>query len=149
LFTYLPPNPSLLQTPLNFRQIYSVAKAFVVSCPPNLPNILGYADTFPSLEVTLNYPTATFHFETPTGSDFAKKPLFAVFLQGNSALGNGATYAPIDNVTGEVSIPSGLKGYVFALVTTQTNGTVSDENTVAGPAILNFPYDSTGARISP
>ena len=139
-----------MQTPLNFRQIYSVAKAFIVSCPPNLPNILGYADTFPSLEVSLNlkYPVATFHFETPTSGDFAKKPLFAAFLQGNSALGDGTIYAPIDSVTGEVSIPSGLKGYVFALVTTQSNGTVSDENTVAGPAILNFPYDVTGALIT-
>ena len=135
--------PFLPQTPLTFRQIYTIATPFVVSCPADL-NILGYSDPFLSLKVTLNNSTATFDFEQPAGSG----PLYAAFIQGNPAQSNGTQFAPIDSTTGEVIVPLGLKGYVFAIVTS-ASGEYSDDVTVAGPAILDFPYDSTGAPIAP
>jgi len=123
------------ETPLNFRQIYSSAKAFIVSCPEYQPNILGYSDTFPSLKVTVNHPSATFDFEALAGST---QPFYTAFLNGNGPSGNNSsqTFAPIDKVTGAVVIPPGLKGYTYALVTSE-NGVVSDDVTVAGLAIPN------------
>ena len=47
----------------------------------------------------------------------------------------------------EVEVPKGLLGFVFVVLTSD-GGRVSDETTLAGPAILQFPFDSHGARFN-
>lgn len=46
-------------------------------------------------------------------------------------------------MTGTAKIPDSLKGQVYAIVT-NSNETVNDENTVAGPAVLIWDYNSAG-----
>jgi hypothetical protein len=58
--------------------------------------------------------------------------------------GLGTMYAPIEgnNENMKVALPKNLMGTVYGVVT--TNGTaVNDANTVAGPAILMFPFGSS------
>jgi len=68
--------------------------------------------------------------------------LFAVFLQGIQTL-----YVPIDPKTGGITFPSTLTGFCYILVTTQNAGVLDDNQTIAGPAILAFPFDSDGKVI--
>lgn len=42
---------------------------------------------------------------------------------------------------GSATIPDGLQGTVYAIVTNNSTG-VADADTVAGPAIMSFPFDS-------
>jgi hypothetical protein len=153
-------NSQLLQNPLNFRQIYTLTKPYIVSCPENQPYILGFNETFPTLSVTLNplntsttsslnepppNPTATFNFTLPSSNSNTtnaeqqpQQQLYAAFIQGN-----GTQFAPIDSSTGTVELPEGLSGYLYALVTSEM-GVVSDVTTVAGPTVLEFPFNSRG-----
>ena len=111
-----------------------------MSCPPDLPNILGYGETFPHVEVDITYPNAKLSFPEPTGK-LAGKPLYAVFLQGVTY-----TYVAID-ADNSITFPDTLLGYTYILITTQSSGILEDDNTVAGPTILIFPYDSEGELI--
>jgi len=86
----------------------------------------------------MEYPNAKLTYPKPTDD----QPLFAVFLQGIQTL-----YVPIDPKTGEITFPSTLTGFCYILVTTQSEGILDDEKTVAGPAILAFPFDSDGKLI--
>ena len=47
---------------------------------------------------------------------------------------------------GKVTIPKGLDGTVYAVLTNDEN-TATDATTVAGPAILSFPFNSRGEYI--
>jgi len=133
---------SPFETPLNFRQLYTIAKAFIVSCPADFPNILGYGETFPHVDVNVSYPNATLTFPQPSGSN-AGQPLFAAFIQGVNT-----TYVPIDASTNSITFPDTLTGYAYILVSTQGEGELLDNNTLAGPTILTFPFDAAGALIT-
>lgn len=58
------------------------------------------------------------------------------------ALYTGLTtlYAPINDM--KVTLPKDIMGTVYGVVTTN-NTAVSDDNTVAGPAILMFQFGSS------
>jgi hypothetical protein len=132
------------ETHLNFRQVNTLGKGFVVSCPDNTPFILGASDGFfPTLAVHLDMAnsTAIFDFDKPTGA-LAGQPLYAAFIQGNMT-----AFAPIDATTGSVALPAGLRGYVYGLVTSEF-GVVLDNVTVAGPATLQFPFDANAEVIN-
>jgi hypothetical protein len=96
---------------------------------------------FPSLTITSTsssplkpHGTATVTYANSTKSSTST---FVAFFSGLSQ-----SFAPI--VDGKVTVPSGLQGTVYAVVS--TNGSsVNDANTLAGPAILEFPFSSMEA----
>jgi len=55
--------------------------------------------------------------------------------------GQEAVIVPL--VGKSVSIPNDLRGVVFLLITTDA-GNLDDSKTIAGPALLEFPFDSNG-----
>ncbi|KAJ6456410.1 ferritin-like domain-containing protein [Mycena sanguinolenta] len=126
------------QTALTPNQVYTLASPFIQSCPASnaqaLPSSLA---AFPSLAVTNAHPgrTATLTFTAPTAS----KPLYAAFISGIAA----PVFVPIHN-SNQVAIPRDLLGFAFCVVTTKNGGDLDDSTTVAGPAILNFAFDSRG-----
>ncbi|KAJ7910956.1 ferritin-like domain-containing protein [Mycena leptocephala] len=122
------------QTPLTLSQVYSLAVPLIKSCPasntPSLPALTAY----PALIVTDSQPgkTASLDFTAPTAST----KLFAAFISGLGA----SVFVPIENGN-KVTIPSNLFGFVFCVIT-KDGGIADDSTTVAGPAILNFAFDS-------
>ncbi|KAJ6484966.1 ferritin-like domain-containing protein [Mycena vulgaris] len=126
-----------LDVPLGLNQVYSIAAAFITSCPSTNPALPVMA--FPSLTVKTPRYSPGMAIElayTPTTPVADGTDIFVAFYTGLSV-----EYAKIDG--GKVVIPADLRGQVYAVVT--TNGTsVSDGNTIAGPAILLLEFDSRG-----
>lgn len=114
--------------PLGFNQVTTLASPFIVSCPASNPTLPFKA--FPGLTLSPAKPsegaTVTLSFDGSSTSG-----LYLSFLTGLATIS-----VPIEN--GSATLPSNLAGTVYAIVTT-TNGTVSDDATVAGPAIVQFP----------
>jgi hypothetical protein len=130
----------LLTTPqvsLSLNEVYTLAASFITSCPSTNPTLplkafaaLTLGDGTPGSTVDVTYTA-------PSGSSTG--PTFIAFYTGLSQ-----EFAPVTN--GKVTIPQDLIGTVYAVVT--TNGTAAaDENILAGPAILEFNFDSTGKLI--
>jgi len=115
--------------PLDFNQVYSLAAPFIVagSCPSSNPSLPVKA--FPGLTYTPASPapgqTITLTFPSTSGSTY-----LALYT------GLNVNYYPITN--GKVQLPKGLDGTVYGVVTT-SGSSVSDDNTVAGPAVFLFP----------
>ncbi|KAG8862912.1 hypothetical protein FRB96_000332 [Tulasnella sp. 330] len=115
-----------LDVPLDFNDVFSLASAFITSCPSSNPALpfkafpaltVSPADATPGSEISVSYNGTT------SGVSMA-------FFSGLSTVS-----APIMN--GKVTIPKDLMGTVYAVVS--TNGTVvTDDTTVAGPAIFLF-----------
>ncbi|KAG6835555.1 hypothetical protein C0991_003799, partial [Blastosporella zonata] len=78
--------------------------------------------------------TVTVQFTSNTNAD-----LYAVFLFGLDQI-----VVPVQN--GEVTIPQNLAGQVYAIISTSSTG-VTDDTTVAGPAVLQFEFTLTGDYI--
>lgn len=56
-----------------------------------------------------------------------------------------AAVHPVNNSL-EVRVPAGLTGTSFA-VWTKDNHRLTDENTLAGPVLVTFPYNSEGELV--
>ena len=122
------------------RQAFSLAAGFITSCPSTNPDLGIFA--FPPLTVTTPSFVAgesislSFNATAASGSE----TLFLALLAG---LDN--RFVPITGSGGDGSasalLPADLIGTVYALVT-NTNETATDAYTVAGVAILEFPFDS-------
>ncbi|KAJ6507431.1 ferritin-like domain-containing protein [Mycena vitilis] len=127
---------SAFETPLALGQVYSLAVPFIKSCPASNAASLPALTAYPALTVTDAHPgkVATLVFTAPT----APTELFAAFISGAGA----PVFVPIQDGN-TVTIPSGLLGFVFCVVT-KDGGMVDESTTVAGPTILNFAFDSRG-----
>ncbi|KAG8710378.1 hypothetical protein FRC09_000161 [Ceratobasidium sp. 395] len=119
--------------PLSLNQVYSLAAAFITNCPSSNPPLPVKA--FPALTVPTSYmagDTISVSFD----SSMAKgKNTYMAFFTGLTT-----KFVPIQN--GKVTVPKDLMGTVYAVVTTDSKST-NDDNTVAGPAILMFPFGSS------
>jgi len=90
---------------------------------------------------TTNTPTpgssVTFSFNNTANAS----PLYAAFFSGLNT-----EFAPLDS-SNSATIPADLIGTVYVVIS--TNGTVvTDDSTVAGPAILNFRLPETARQTS-
>ncbi|EPQ29072.1 uncharacterized protein PFL1_03361 [Pseudozyma flocculosa PF-1] len=151
--------PSPYDTPLDFNQVYSLAAPFITECPRNqsLPfspfpaaslSPAGGADASsnngfftPGSQVTVSYDSGN---STNGGSGA---------MGNNSSSGmDGQTYlAIIQGPTPPVflpftqdqpvTLPSNLTGGQIYAIVTSSNSSVTDDNTIAGPAVayINVP----------
>ncbi|KAJ7646657.1 ferritin-like domain-containing protein [Roridomyces roridus] len=122
------------QTPLGLNAVYTLAAQFITSCPDGNAASLPTLTPYPSLTLE-GKPGST---GTLTFSAQNNGSLFVAFASGIGA----PAFQPIHNDS-KVDIPSDLRGYVFAFVTS-SNGTLDDSTTVAGPAILDVGFDASG-----
>ncbi|KAG8729481.1 hypothetical protein FRC12_020949 [Ceratobasidium sp. 428] len=121
-------------TPLSLNQVYSLAAAFITDCPSSNPSLPVKA--FPALTVSTASYKAGDTISVSFDSSMAKgKDTFMAFFTGLST-----EFASIKD--GQVTIPKDLMGTVYGVVTTDGKA-VTDDNTVAGPAILMFPFGSS------
>jgi len=121
------------ETPLDVDQVYTLASSFITSCPSSNPALPLTA--FPALSIQQASvsagETVTLQFSTSTAG-----PYYAAFFTGLSTI-----FVPVQH-DNSVTVPSGLLGTVFMVVTTSSTS-VTDGNTVAGPTVLNFPFLSS------
>ncbi|KAJ7092887.1 ferritin-like domain-containing protein [Mycena belliarum] len=134
------------QTALGPDQVYTLAAPFIKSCPAGNAALLPPLTAGPALAVA---PTgssagkiragrpATLAFAAPAAST----PLFAAFISGLAT----PIFVPLQNGK-DVAVPQGLKGFVFVVVTSD-GGKINAATTVAGPAIVDFMYDSSGTVV--
>ena len=119
------------------NEVFTLAASFIVSCPSSNPPLPVKA--FPPLSITgpsMKPGSSVSVSFNSTGSSSA--PTFLAFLTGLEPV-----FAPI--VNGKATIPP-LNGTVYAVVS--SNGTaVSDQTILAGPTILEFPFDSQGRSL--
>lgn len=137
------PDHSRLQTPLDLNQAYTIASSFITSCPPTNPNLPVVAYT----QLTLPEPasarpgsTTPLQF-TPPGNLDRSTPLYGAFLSGQEAF-----IVPLTDGGKSISIPANLRGVVFLVLTIGADS-VDDSKIIAGPALLEFPFDSNGGLL--
>lgn len=129
---------SICKTPLDVNQVYTIASGVITSCPESnaalLPPTIA---AFPALTFPKDTrPGSKVHFEIAHPKEKTEGQYFAAFISGLDTI-----FVPLDGNKDSVTIPKELYGVVFAVIT--TDGTkVDDSVTVAGPAFLNFDFDS-------
>lgn len=127
------------------NQVFSLASPFITSCPASNPPLPVSA--FPPLTLTTESvvpgSVATLAFKETSA---AASPFLAILS------GPDTTFVPLTSVSmgaaGTVAtaqIPAGLQGTVFAVVTSDKTA-VTDDNTIAGPIVLDFPFDSSASN---
>jgi hypothetical protein len=134
------PDQSKLQTPLDLNQAFTIASSFIISCPPTNPNlpVIPYAQlTLPELASARPGSTTPLQFTPPSSLD-RSTPLYGAFMSGQEAL-----IVPLADGGKNISIPGNLRGVVFLLITMSTDS-VDDSKIIAGPALLEFPFNSNG-----
>ena len=130
------PAGSPYDTPLNFNQTFSLAAPLIVKCPDSnaaLPVTAFPAATISPAPKKLG---ATFHVKADNlsgGEQFG-------FISGLSTV-----IVPINN--GKVTMPDSIGyGRTYGIVLKSGASTINDDNTVAGPVVIDIlPSSSVGA----
>ncbi|SNX84125.1 related to stress response protein rds1p [Melanopsichium pennsylvanicum] len=140
--------PSPFATPLDFKQVYSLAAPFIESCPESLPlqafptlSLSGGAanGSFnPGQQVTVSYDSSNSTSSNSTSTNGGNT--YLAIIQGVT----GPQFVSLDgsiNGTSQVTLPSNLTGGQMYAVVTSSNNAVTDDNTLAGPAVgyVNVP----------
>lgn len=128
--------PRAYQAPLDFNQVFSLAAPFFTGCPSDASSLDLPFKAFPALTVTSTGPykvgdTVSFKTEKDVGAKYA------AFVD---AL--GAKFVPISGTSGSITIPEGITGQSYLVLTKDKNGT-KDASTVAGPAVIQVPVQAT------
>ncbi|KAL1666277.1 ferritin-like domain-containing protein [Schizophyllum commune] len=120
-------------TALTFNEVYSLASAFIVSCPESNPTLPFKA--FPTLSLGDGKPGDSVSVAYANGTD-TNGDMYVAFFSGLDK-----TFVQVTD--GQVTIPGDLKGTVYAVATNNASA-ATDDTTIAGPAILAFPYGPDG-----
>lgn len=128
-------------TPLGLDMVYTIASAFITSCPSTNPSLPVKAAK--ALTVGTNAaPGATVKYDFDNSGQGSTVE-YAIYYNG---LGSQVVQL---NANHEAMIPSKLQGVSYVLISTSSTAAgVTTANTVAGPAILSFPFDSHTANPS-
>ncbi|KAL7414349.1 ferritin-like domain-containing protein [Mrakia frigida] len=120
-------------TPLGFSQVFTIAAAFITSCPESNPTLPVVA-----------FPAATIEPAAPAAGD--KIALTYTSTAGateNLIIFSGLTSSVNAIMDGSATLPSTLQGIAYGVISTATAAAdVTDANTVAGPIIFNFGLSS-------
>ncbi|KAH8110746.1 ferritin-like domain-containing protein [Phellopilus nigrolimitatus] len=125
-------------TPLNASFVTSLATNFTTYCPPS--NVTLPPITYPNLTVSGTPQAGQSVSLTYDNSTAGNSTQYLAFFSGLNT-----TYANINSA--QVTIPSGLGGLVFAVVTNDTS--VSDGTIIAGPAPIIIVSDSNSTSNAP
>lgn len=128
------PAAQAFDNPLDFDEVYTLASMFIVSCPESNGKLPVKA--FPALTMPSMAPATTgskVELMAAGGVSMDTKDVYAAFITVT-----GPVWAPLDS-TGdekfEVTIPEGVAGQSY-VVLTKGNKNASDDNILAGPAII-------------
>jgi len=123
------PIPQAFDTPVDPRSIFTIASAFVSSCPAGSALAIT---PFPSL-VILNADKVTPGSTLTLADPALPNAAFCAFTAG----GVGTLFTPFNN--GACMVPADIAGEVYVQVTSKGDGKAIDDSTViAGPAVLQI-----------
>lgn len=132
------PFPQPFDTPLTINEVYTLAAAFITSCPST--NVALPVKAFPSLmlDPMTTMPVKAGSVVTLLTPGYTLMPaagtatVYAAFISVT-----GPTFAVATPVEGgfSVTIPTGFNGQSYAVLTS-CNQTINDDTTAAGPAII-------------
>jgi hypothetical protein len=149
----LSPFPSPFDAPLTFNEVYSLATQFITACPSSNPALPFKA--FPVLALTSSTPPAqnmTQIDAKASSGPVAVGSTITLSLKTGRIQGQGQVQAAFITVTGpifadavvvnngmsfQIVVPAGVAGQTYVLLTQCGIKTVTDENTVAGPAVID------------
>ncbi|KAJ6001177.1 hypothetical protein N7481_001586 [Penicillium waksmanii] len=136
------PAAQAFDNPLDFNEVYTLASMFIVSCPESNGKLPVKA--FPALTMPSMAPATTgskVELMVVDGVSMDTKNVYAAFITVT-----GPVWAPLES-TGdgnfEVTIPEGVTGQSY-VVLTKGNKQASDDNILAGPAIVGQPNGPMG-----
>ena len=125
-------------TPLGFNEVFTLAAAFIESCPST--NAALPVKAFPSLAATQGIPTAPGISFTFTSSVVPSGTFFVTFISGLSTMSMPATYS---NCMIYTNIAPTAMGQSYAILTNaNVTSTITDSMVIAGPAVLEVTPDS-------
>ena len=162
------PYASALDTPLDFNQAYTLAAQFIIpgSCPSSLAALNLHA--FPSLSVASQGSLSANSIITLTADvtsnqqrDVKRETALERRARHVHKRQNGDVYAAFLTLNGpkivkttktdagyQAEIPEGLAGQVY-MVLVNNASTVSDEATLAGPAIIEVASAAPSSGVTP
>ncbi|CAD6575676.1 MAG: hypothetical protein TREMPRED_001470 [Tremellales sp. Tagirdzhanova-0007] len=124
------PWSSPYDTPLGLDMVYTIASQFITSCPSS--NAALPVKAFPALTIATGNPGDNVAF---TFTDSHTAVNYAIFYNG---LGTSVQALDANDMA---TIPEGLQGYTYVLISTASSAAdVTNDNIVAGPAILDYPF---------
>jgi hypothetical protein len=139
---HLNPWSTSFEAPLDLSQAFTLAAPLIKSCPPdNAPLPVKAFTTLTIPATALPGQTVSVQFDATYGTS----NLYAAFISGFDT-----SFVPLksDNGKFSVDVPSQLLGVVYVVITSDAQK-LDDTTTVAGPALLNFPFDDKKKLISP
>lgn len=132
------PFPQPFDTPLTLDEVYTLAAAFIVSCPET--NVKLPVKAFPmlTLDPTTPMPVKAGSVVTLLTPGYVLQPasgvttIYAAFISVT-----GPTFAVATPVAGgfSVTIPKGFNGQSYTVLTSCSDA-VTDDTTAAGPALI-------------
>lgn len=125
------PFPAPFDIPLDPNQVYTLASAFIKSCPDgNYP--LPFT-AFPALALQNTTPVRQNSMVTlkPTGVKLTGK----LYCAWPNVAGTVYSAVTIKSGNAHCRVPHAVAGQAYAVLTTSSDS-LSDDNTVAGPAIV-------------
>jgi len=137
------PFPQPFDIPLGINEVYTLAAAFIVSCPASNPALpvkafptlaLGTTGTIKSgSEIEILTPGYTL-----APKDGANVPIYAAFFTVTGPIFADAT--PIDGGF-KVVVPAGINGQNYAVLTACKDKNTPDQSVAAGPVIVEVTND--------
>lgn len=115
-----------------------MASPLITSCPSS--NAALPVKAFPALTVPATARPNTLVTLDFDSSSAGSSTLYAAFLTGT-----GTQYSLINDQK-QAMIPDGLIGTVYVIISTSNNST-TDDDTVAGPAMVSFSFNSNGVVV--
>lgn len=128
------PAAQAFDNPLDFNEVYTLASMFIQSCPESNGKLPVKA--FPALTMPSMAPVTTgAKVELMVAGDMPMNTtdVYAAFITVN-----GPVWAPLHPMSGgkcQVTVPEGIAGQSY-VVLTKGNKQASDDNILAGPAIV-------------
>ncbi|SCU87721.1 LAME_0D11210g1_1 [Lachancea meyersii CBS 8951] len=119
-------------TPLGINAVYSIASAFIESCPSS--NAPLPVKAYPGLTVTQGMPVAeNISVSFSVAGQLPSSQSYVTFVSGLDILPVEGTVS--DNMI-SAQIPAQARGQTYAFVTCDNSGNLTDSSILFGPAIL-------------
>ncbi len=122
------PAANVFGTPLGFNAVYSIASAFITSCPST--NMALPVMAYPALTLSSGLPTAPGALVNLVPKDAPTGDFFATFVSGL----NIAAVAPSSVEGGMImaEVPTMVSGQSYVFLTHDNSGNLTDSNIIAG-----------------
>jgi len=131
------PMANAFATPLGFNAVYSIASQFIVSCPAT--NAALPVMALPGLSIVTGMPTALNTVIDIKPAKAVTGTVFATFCSGLMSIPVPVT---VNGETLSATVPAGIEGQGYLFLTSDDSGKVTDDNVVAGPAIIEVTPSS-------